>query len=142
MKERTLTLIKPECVENRHIGDVIQRIEKAGFHILAMRLLRLKESEAQQFYLVHKERPFYGELVEYMSSGKTVALALEKENCVEDFRKFIGATNPKDAAPGTIRKDFGTNIQNNCVHASDSPENTRREISFFFSEQEIITNNN
>src|SRR4030042_2492828 len=111
LKERTLTLIKPECVENRHIGDVIQRIEKAGFHILAMRLLRLKESEAQQFYLVHKERPFYGELVEYMSSGKTVALALEKENCVEDLEKFIGATNPKDAAPGTIRKDFGTNLQ-------------------------------
>jgi nucleoside-diphosphate kinase len=142
LKERTLTLIKPECVENRHIGDVIQRIEKAGFHVMAMRMLRLKKSEAQQFYLVHKERPFYGELVEYMSSGKIVALALEKENCIEDFRKFIGATNPKDAAPGTIRKDFGTNIQNNCVHASDSPENARREISFFFSEQEIITNNN
>jgi nucleoside-diphosphate kinase len=139
--ERTLTLIKPECVENRHIGDVIQRIEKAGFQILAMRMLRLKKSEAQQFYLVHKERPFYGELVEYMSSKKIIALVLEKENCVEDFRRFIGTTDPKDAAPGTIRKDFGTNIQNNCVHASDSPENARREIAFFFSEREIITNN-
>lgn len=141
MIERTLTLIKPECVENRHIGDVIQRIEKAGFQILAMRMLRLKKSEAQQFYLVHKERPFYGELVEYMSSKKIIALVLEKENCVEDFRRFIGTTDPKDAAPGTIRKDFGTNIQNNCVHASDSPENARREIAFFFSEREIITNN-
>jgi len=141
LKERTLTLIKPECVGNHHIGDVIQRIEKAGFHIMAMRMLQLKQSEAEQFYLVHKGKPFYGELVEYMSSGKIVALALEKENCVEDFRKFIGATNPRDAAPGTIRKDFGTNIQNNCVHASDSLENARREIAFFFSELETITNN-
>jgi nucleoside-diphosphate kinase len=141
LKERTLTLIKPECVGNHHIGEVIQRIEKAGFQIMAMRMLRLKKEEAEQFYLVHKGKPFYEELVEYMSSGKIITLALEKENCVEDFRKFIGATNPKDAAPGTIRKDFGTNIQNNCVHASDSPENARRETAFFFSEQEIITNN-
>lgn len=140
MKERTLTLIKPECVANRHVGEVIQRIEKAGFHILAMRMLRLKEKEAQQFYEVHRERPFYNDLVKYMSDGKIIALVLEKENCVEDFRKFIGATNPKDAAPGTIRRDFGTNIQSNCVHASDSLENARREIAFFFSEQEIISN--
>ncbi len=115
MKERTLTLIKPECVANKHIGDVIQRIETAGFHILAMRMLRLKENEAQEFYAVHRARPFYNDLVKYMSEGKIIALVLEKENCVEDFRKFIGATNPKDAAPGTIRKDFGTNIQSNCV---------------------------
>ena len=141
MKERTLTLIKPECVENHYIGEVIRRIEKAGFYILAMRMLQLKKSEAQQFYLVHKGKSFYSELVEYMSGGKIVALALEKENCVEDFRKFIGATNPKEAAPGTIRKDFGTNIQSNCVHASDSSENARREIAFFFSEQEIISLN-
>lgn len=140
MKERTLTLIKPECVANRHAGEVIQRIEKAGFHILAMRMLRLKEKEAQEFYEVHRERPFYNDLVKYMSEGKIIALVLEKENCVEEFRKFIGATNPKDAAPGTIRRDFGTNIQSNCVHASDSLENARREIAFFFSEQEIISN--
>jgi nucleoside-diphosphate kinase len=126
-------------VESHHIGEIIQRIEKAGFHILAMRLLRLQKSEAEHFYLVHKEKSFYDELVEYMSSGKIVALALEKENCVEDFRKFIGATNPNNAAPGTIRKDFGTNIQSNCVHASDSPENAQREIAFFFSEREITT---
>lgn len=140
MKERTLTLIKPECVANRHTGEVIERIEKAGFHILAMRMLRLKEKEAQQFYEVHRERPFFNDLVKYMSEGKIIALVLEKENCVEDFRKFIGATNPKDAATGTIRRDFGTNIQSNCVHASDSLENARREITFFFSEQEIISN--
>lgn len=140
MKERTLTLIKPECVANRYAGEVIHRIEKAGFHILAMRMLRLKEKEAQQFYEVHRERPFYNDLVKYMSEGKIIALVLEKENCVEEFRKFIGATNPKDAAPGTIRRDFGTNIQSNCVHASDSLENARREIAFFFSEQEIISN--
>ena len=142
MKERTLTLIKPECVESHHIGEVIQRIEKAGFHILAMRLLRLQKIDAEQFYLIHKEKPFYTELVEYMSSGKIVALALEKEHCVEDFRKFIGATNPNEAAPGTIRKDFGTNIQSNCVHASDSLENAQREIAFFFSEREIISLSN
>ncbi len=140
MKERTLTIIKPECVSNKHIGDIIQRIEKAGFEILAIRMVHLLPTEAQQFYLVHKERPFYGELVDYMSSGKVVVMVLEKENCVEAFRKFIGATNPEEAAAGTIRKDFGTNIQNNCVHASDSPENALTEINFFFSRRDIILN--
>jgi nucleoside-diphosphate kinase len=140
LKERTLTIIKPECVSNHHIGDIIQRIEKAGFGILALRMVHLQRSEAEQFYLVHKERPFYQELVEYMSSGKVVAMVLEKENCVEAFRNFIGATNPADAKPGTIRRDFGTNIQNNCVHASDSTENARKEAAFFFSEREIILN--
>jgi nucleoside-diphosphate kinase len=140
LKQRTLTIIKPECVENNHIGDVIQRIEQADFSIVAMRMVRLQLQEAQQFYLVHKERPFYQELVEYMSSGKVVAMVLEKENCVEAFRNFIGATNPEEATPGTIRRDFGTNIQNNCIHASDSTENAVKEIDFFFTAKDIIMN--
>jgi nucleoside-diphosphate kinase len=140
VKERTLTIIKPECVANKHIGDVIQRIEQADFNILAMKMIRLQPDEARKFYLVHKDRPFYQELVEYMSSGKVVAMILEKENCVEAFRKFIGATNPSEAAPGTIRKDFGTDIQSNCIHASDSPENALKESAFFFSETEYLKN--
>ncbi len=138
MAERTLTLIKPECVAEKHIGEVIARIEKAGFQVKAIKMLRLSKREAEKFYEVHKERPFYGELTEYMSSGPIVAMVLEKENCVADFRDFIGATNPKDAAQGTIRREFGKNIQMNCVHASDSPENAVREIYFYFSDREIM----
>jgi nucleoside-diphosphate kinase len=140
VKERTLTIIKPECVANKHIGDIIQRIERADFNILATKMIRLQPDEARKFYLVHKDRPFYRELVEYMSSGKVVVMLLEKENCVEAFRKFIGATNPAEAAPGTIRKDFGTDIQSNCIHASDSPENALKEMAFFFSETEYLKN--
>jgi nucleoside-diphosphate kinase len=141
LKERTLTLIKPECVAAHHIGEIVQRIEKAGFEILGLRLLKLQIKEAEQFYLIHKDRPFYRDLVNYMCSGKIVAMVLQKENCVEEFRKFIGATNPADAATGTIRKDFGTDIQNNCVHASDSKENAVKEISFFFTERDLISVN-
>ncbi len=138
MRERTLTIIKPECVKEKHIGDIIRRIENAGFEIAGLKMLRLKKEDAEQFYLIHQARPFYRELVEYMSGGKVVAMVLEKENGVESFRKFIGATNPEEAEAGTIRKDFGTNIQLNCVHASDSPENAAREVSFFFTERELI----
>lgn len=134
--ERTLTIIKPECVENKHIGDVIARIEKGGFAIKAMKMLRMNLEQARSFYEVHKERDFYDELTRYMSSGPVVVMVLEKDNCVPDFRNFIGATDPAKAAPGTIRADFGQNIQNNCVHASDSPENAVREIKFFFPEVE------
>jgi nucleoside-diphosphate kinase len=140
LTERTLTIIKPECVANKHIGDIIQRIEQAEFKILGIKMIRLQVKEAQQFYLVHKDRPFYQELVEYMTSGKVIAMVLEKANCVQEFRKFIGATNPKEAAQGTIRRDFGTDIQNNCVHASDSPENALHEIAFFFSGRKTIMN--
>jgi len=136
--ERTLTLIKPECVAEKHIGDVIARIEKAGFAIKAIKMLQLSKREAEKFYEVHKERPFYGELTDYMSSGPIVAMVLEKDNCIADFRTFIGATNPAEAAEGTIRKDFGKSIQFNCVHASDSPENAQREIYFYFSDREIM----
>ena len=134
MAEKTLTIIKPECVENKHIGDVTSRIEKAGFLIKAMRMLQLNLEEAKSFYEVHRERDFYDELTEYMSGGPVVVMVLEKENCIQDFRSFIGATDPAKADAGTIRADFGQNIQNNCVHASDSPENATREINFFFPE--------
>lgn len=136
--ERTLTIIKPECVEESHIGDVISRIERGGFQIKAIRMLNLSRSDAEIFYEVHKERPFYGELTEYMSGGPVVVMVLEKENCIQEFRRFIGATNPAEAAPGTIRADYGKNIQNNCVHASDEPKNADREISFFFSELDLV----
>ncbi len=138
MAEQTFTMIKPECVENKHIGDVISRIEKAGFTIKALRMVRMSRRDAELFYEVHKERPFYQELVEYISSGAVVAMVLEKENCIADYREFIGATNPAEAAEGTIRKDFGTNIQLNCVHASDSPETAAKEIPFFFSQRDLV----
>lgn len=138
MKGRTLTIIKPECVAGKHIGNIIQRIEEDGFEILGIKMLRLKKKDAEQFYLIHKDKPFYAELVEYMTSGKVVAMVLEKENCVEDFRKFIGATDPRKAENGTIRRDFGQNIQYNCVHASDSDENAVKESAFFFSSRELL----
>ena len=138
MKQRTLTIIKPECVAERHIGDIIQRIEKAEFEILGLKMLRLQKKEAQLFYKVHENRPFYDELVAYMTSGKVVVMVLEKEDCVQKFRTFIGATDPAKADEGTIRKDYGQNIQFNCVHASDSPENAAKECSFFFAENELV----
>lgn len=138
MKQRTLTIIKPECVANNHVGEIIGRIEKAGFQIKAVRMLKMNRKEAEVFYEVHKERPFYQDLTQYMSSAPVVVMVLEKEDCVKAFREFIGATNPAEAAPGTIRKDFGTNIQLNCIHASDEPANAVREINFFFEERELI----
>lgn len=138
MIERTYTMIKPECVEAKHIGDVISRIEKGGFKIKAIRMVQLSKNDAEAFYEVHKERPFYEELTEYMSSGPVVAMVLEKENCIKDYREFIGATNPMEAAAGTIRKDFGTSIQFNCVHASDGPQTARAEIKFFFPDRDLV----
>jgi len=136
--ERTYTMIKPECVERNQVGAIVDRIEKGGFKILAMRMVRLSKKDAEAFYAVHKERPFYNDLTDYMSSGPVVAMALEKDNCVKAFREFIGATNPAEAAEGTIRKDFGTNIENNAIHASDSVENGEIEINFFFGGRELL----
>ncbi len=138
MKQRTLTIIKPECVEEKHIGEVIQRIEKAGFEIVGMKMVQLQEKEAKIFYQVHEGKPFYEELVQYMSSGRVVVMVLEKENAVQGFRDFIGATDPQKAAEGTIRRDFGKSIQFNCIHASDSVENAQKEVAFFFSQRELI----
>ncbi|MBN2668708.1 MAG: nucleoside-diphosphate kinase [Bacteroidales bacterium] len=129
----TLTMIKPDAVAKNNIGPILGMINEAGFKIKAMKYTQLTKSQAQEFYAVHKERPFYGELVDFMTSGPIVAAILEKSNAVEDFRKLIGATNPADAAEGTIRKRFAESIQNNAVHGSDSDENAKIEGDFHFS---------
>lgn len=138
MIERTLAILKPDCVRKNLTGAVIARIEKAGFKIIGMRKTRLTKETAGAFYAVHKGRPFYDGLVEFMSSGACVPIALEKENAISDFRTLIGATDPAEAAPGTVRKDFADNKGENIVHGSDSPENGKIEVSFFFSEKELI----
>lgn len=133
---RTFTMIKPDAVEDGHIGAILHEINKAGFRIVAMKYTKLSTEAAGKFYAVHSERPFYGELVEFMSRGPIVAAILEKDNAVEDFRTLIGATNPANAAEGTIRKMFARSIGENAVHGSDSDENAAIEGSFFFSELE------
>jgi len=138
MTERTLAILKPDCVKRNLMGQVLARIEKAGFKVLGMKMVRLTEGTAGGFYAVHRGRPFYNDLVSFMSSGACVPLALERENAVAEFRKLIGATDPKDAEPGTIRKEFAASKGENIVHGSDSPENGRTEIAYFFSERELI----
>ncbi|HRN42359.1 MAG: nucleoside-diphosphate kinase [Flavobacteriales bacterium] len=135
---RTFTMIKPDAVENNYIGGILKMINDAGFKIVAMKYTKLTPEKAGAFYEVHKERPFYGELVSYMSSGPIVAAILEKDNAVEDFRKLIGATNPADAAEGTIRKVYAKSIQANAVHGSDSDENAKIEGNFHFAANEIF----
>lgn len=133
VSNRTFTMIKPDAVENGYIGGITGMITDAGFRIIAMKYTKLSKDAAGKFYEVHKERPFYGELVEYMSSGPIVAAILEKDNAVADFRKLIGATNPADAQEGTIRKKYAKSIAANAVHGSDSDENAMIEGNFFFS---------
>lgn len=136
--ERTLAILKPDCVKKNLQGEVIARIQKAGFKIRGFKMIRLTKETAGAFYAVHKGRPFYDGLVEFMSSGPCVPIALEKENAVADFRTLIGATDPKDAAPGTIRKLYADNKGENIVHGSDSPENGMIEVAFFFSGSELV----
>ncbi len=138
MVERTLAILKPDCVRKHLTGEVIAKIEKAGFRILGMKKVRLTKETAGGFYAVHKGRPFYDGLVEFMSSGACVPIALERENAVAEYRKLIGATDPKDAEPGTIRKLYADNKGENIVHGSDSPENGQIEIGFFFNSKELI----
>jgi nucleoside-diphosphate kinase len=133
---KTFTMIKPEAVENGNIGAILERINAAGFRIVAMKKTQLSADSAGTFYEVHKERPFYGELVSYMSSGPIVAAILEKDNAVADFRALIGATDPTEAADGTIRKEFAESKAKNAVHGSDSDENAAIEGDFFFTEEE------
>ena len=140
MSNRTLAIIKPDAVENGHAGAIIDRIIKAGFKIKAIKMIHLTKSSAEGFYAVHKERPFFGELVEYMTSGPCIPIALEKSNAVEDYRKLIGVTDPAKAAEGTIRKLYAKNIQFNAVHGSDSDENAVKEIGHFFSSDELLNN--
>lgn len=132
----TFTMIKPTSVANGHTGPILNKIHEGGFRISAMKMLHLTRREAQLFYEVHKERPFYKDLVEYMTSGPIVAAILEKENAVENYRKLIGATDPEKAEEGTIRKEFAKNLQANAVHGSDSDENAEIEASFFFATQD------
>lgn len=132
-KNRTFTMIKPDAVANGHTGAILDHIIKGGFKIVAMKYLVLGKEKAGQFYEVHKERPFYGELVEFMSSGPIIAAILEKDNAVEDFRKLIGATDPKKADAGTIRALYAESIGANAIHGSDSDENAKIEGDFFFS---------
>ena len=141
MNNITFAIIKPDAVKNRNTGKIYDRIISAGFEIKSAKLLRMTRSQAEGFYAIHKERPFFGELTEFMSSGPCMVMALQKENAVEEWRKTIGATNPEEAKNGTIRKDFATNIQENAVHGSDSDENAKKEIGFFFSDSELIANN-
>jgi nucleoside-diphosphate kinase len=136
--ERTLAILKPDCVRKNLQGEVIARIQKAGFKVLGMKQMRLSKEQAGAFYAVHKGRPFYDGLVEFMTSGPCMPIALEKENAVADFRTLIGATDPKEAAEGTIRKLFADNKGENIVHGSDSAENGRVEVGFFFSTAEIV----
>ena len=135
---RTFTMIKPDAVESNNIGNITQMISDAGFTIKAMKLTQLSKDQAQEFYEVHKDRPFYGELVEYMTSGPIVAAVLEKENAVADFRALIGSTDPDEAADGTIRKKYAESKGRNAVHGSDSDENAEIESNFHFSENELI----
>ena len=130
---RTFTMLKPDAVEKGHIGAILEKISASGFRIVAMKLTQMTTKDAQTFYAIHKERPFFGELVEYMTRGPIVAAILEKDNAVEDFRTLIGATNPADAADGTIRKLFADSISENAVHGSDSDDNAAIESAFHFS---------
>ncbi len=135
---RTFTMIKPDAVEDGHIGAILEQITASGFRIVAMKLTQMTTADAQEFYAVHKERPFFGELVEFMTRGPIVAAILEKDNAVEDFRTLIGATNPEDAAEGTIRKKYAKNVGENAVHGSDSDENAAIEGAFHFSGREMF----
>ncbi len=136
--ERTLAILKPDCIKKNLQGEVLSRIQKAGFKVLSTKQARLTKETAGAFYAVHKGRPFYDGLVEFMSSGSCMPIALQKDNAVADFRKLIGATDPKDAEPGTIRKLFADSKGENIVHGSDSPENGRIEVAFFFPESELV----
>lgn len=136
--ERTLSIIKPDGVKKNLIGEVISRFEKKGLRIAALKKLMLSKEEAKAFYIVHKERPFYESLTDFMSEGPIVVMVIEGDNAIAKVREIMGATNPKEAAPGTIRADFATDIERNIVHGSDSPESAAYEIPFFFSSLEIV----
>jgi len=138
--QRTLAIIKPDALQKGYAGKIIDHILSAGFTITALKLTRISPAQAGAFYAVHKGRPFYDDLVQFMSSGPIMPMVLEKDNAVADFRSLIGATDPAEAAEGTIRKLYGTDKGRNAVHGSDSPENAEIEIHFFFSEAEILQN--
>ena len=135
--ERTLSIVKPDAVDKNIIGKIYERFESAGLKIIACRMIHLNREQAEAFYAVHKERPFYGELVQYMTSGPVVVQVLEGEDAIRSNRRVMGATNPAEAEPGTIRADFADSVQANAVHGSDGPDTARSEIAFFFDEDQI-----
>jgi len=136
--ERTLMLVKPDAVKRGLEGKIIAHVQGKGFKLLALKKLKLTKEQAQQFYIIHKDRPFYDELCEFMSSGPIVAMVWEGENAISEIRKIMGATNPEEAEEGTLRKLYGTNVGENAVHGSDSPQSAEIEIPFFFSRLEIV----
>lgn len=138
MTERTLSIIKPDAVERNLIGAIVQMIEATGLEVVAMKMLHLSKKEAEGFYAVHKEKPFFGELTEYMTSGPVVVSVLQGENAIKRYREVMGATNPANAAEGTIRKTYARDLQANSVHGSDPPETAAYEISYFFNALEIM----
>ena len=140
MNNRTFAMIKPDAVQNGYMGKILDRIIEADFKILGAKLIRMTKAQAEGFYAIHRERPFFQELTTFMSSGKAMVLALEKENAVSAWRDTIGATNPAEAIDGTIRKDFATSLGENAVHGADSEENAAIEIGFFFTNSELISN--
>ena len=135
--QRTFSIVKPDAVASNNIGNIYKRFEDAGLTIVASRMLHLSQEQAQQFYSVHSERPFYNDLVQFMTSGPVMVQVLEGENAIAKNREVMGATNPADAAAGTIRADFATNVEENAVHGSDAPETAAEEIAFFFSEDQV-----
>lgn len=140
MTKQTLAILKPDCVQKQLIGKVIDHLLNAGFRIVAMKMTHLSRESAGEFYAVHKERPFYPDLIDFMTESEVVPMILEKENAVADLRERIGATDPAEAEEDTVRKLYAENKQNNIIHASDSEENAKIEIAFFFSQKEIIDN--
>ena len=136
--EKTFAIIKPDAVARAFIGDIIKRIEQSGLKVRAMRLTKLSREQAERFYEVHKARPFYNDLCTYMSSGPVVVMCLEGEDAIKRWRELMGATDPKKAAAGTIRYDFGENIERNAVHGSDAPETAAQEVPFFFSSLDLV----
>jgi nucleoside-diphosphate kinase len=138
MEQRTLAILKPDCLEKKIQGKVIQHILDADFEIKGMKLIKMTEESAKKFYEIHKDKPFYQELVDYMTSGPVIPICLVKQNAVNDFRKLIGATNPLNAEEGTIRKLYAESIERNIIHGSDSPENAIKEIAHFFNESDLL----
>ena len=136
--ERTFSIVKPDAVAAGQAGEILARIEKAGFRVLALKMTRLTEAQAQSFYAVHRERPFFQGLVKFMTEGPIIVMALEREDAVKQLREVMGATNPANAAEGTIRQRFATNIERNCIHGSDAPETAEVELRFFFSTAELL----
>ena len=140
MKDRTFAIIKPDAVKNGYTGKIYDRILQSDFNIIGAKLLQMTQEQAEGFYEVHKKRPFFNDLISFMTSGPCMVLALEKKDAVKSWRDIIGSTNPKEAAENTIRKDFATNVQENAVHGSDSNENAQKEIAFFFTDSELLSN--